>query len=165
MTRLGSRNTTRSWLTRISTFHIRKQSVDMRAATSENLIIRPWDFGCNHISSASWGKAGYPSIFTIGNKSSQKTKRHNLIIFLSESTFEESNKYIHSSNESVAHLHPHVHFWPYILIQSYGYIGWGENAKYAVKLTSYFPVSWKIQCQMRQRSAALCSMDHRGTRI
>ena len=78
--------------------------MDMPAATSKNSLVR-WH-GINNfdaILSASWGKAGYPSIFTIGNSTlfGGKQELTNTLNYSLESTFEDSNKYIHSGNESV----------------------------------------------------------------
>ena len=74
-------------------------SDQLRSALAPVLYTR-WHL---YVSSASWSKAGYPSSFTIG--SFRNPSLGTSTYFLdAESSFENSNKNIHSSNESVLKL-------------------------------------------------------------
>ncbi|KAF5369908.1 hypothetical protein D9758_001231 [Tetrapyrgos nigripes] len=50
---------------------------------------------------ASWGKAGYPSVFTIGALISSGLLKPTSFLFNAESSFENSNKNIHSTNDRI----------------------------------------------------------------
>lgn len=113
--------TCNSW-TRISIFLTWKPSAATHAVTSEWLFLFLLGGSklmcCDY--SASWRKAGYPSVFTIGTYYSPGCNFLNrfvswtrFYISRTESTFDNSNKYIHSAKEWVLIYSCHsIHlFW------------------------------------------------------